>query len=178
MSEPVNIRQIAPGTKIALVDGALAEIDDPGSPRVRTLVVWTLAAVFLQLILGAAFRHKEFGIIPHLIGAVIVTILIFMTAGSLKRRFADVPALRSCARYLHILIGVQLLLGAGAYWSRLYAARFPQPIAAMVTLTVVHTVTGALVLAVTLVTALISYRMLKAGNPVADSAPATQQVAH
>jgi hypothetical protein len=26
MSEPVNIRQIAPGTKIALVDGALAEV--------------------------------------------------------------------------------------------------------------------------------------------------------
>ena len=26
MSEPVNIRLIAPGTKIALVDGALAEI--------------------------------------------------------------------------------------------------------------------------------------------------------
>jgi hypothetical protein len=26
MSEPVNIRQLAPGTKIALVDGTLAEI--------------------------------------------------------------------------------------------------------------------------------------------------------
>jgi hypothetical protein len=26
MSEPVNIRQIAPGTKIALVDGTLAEV--------------------------------------------------------------------------------------------------------------------------------------------------------
>ena len=26
MSDPVNIRQIAPGTKIALVDGAVAEI--------------------------------------------------------------------------------------------------------------------------------------------------------
>ena len=26
MSEPVNIRQIVPGTKIALVDGALAEV--------------------------------------------------------------------------------------------------------------------------------------------------------
>ena len=46
-------------------------------------------AVFLQLIMGAAFRHKAFGIIPHLIGAVIVTILIFMTAGALKRRFAS-----------------------------------------------------------------------------------------
>ncbi len=68
------------------------EADDPGSPRGRTLIVWTLAAVFLQLILGAAFRHKGFGIIPHLIGAVIVIILIFMTAGALKKRFAG----RSC----------------------------------------------------------------------------------
>src|SRR6202790_3214098 len=154
--------------------GAISEIDDPGTPRVRTLVVWTLVAVFLQLILGAAFRHKAFGIIPHLIGAVIVTILIFMTAGALKRRFADVPALRSCARYLHILIGVQLLLGAGAYWSRVYSARFPQPIAPMIALTVVHTVTGALVLAVTLVTALLSYRMLGADNSVVNSAPASE----
>ena len=72
-------------------NGRLPEIDDPGSPRVRTLVVWTLVAVFLQLILGAAFRHKGFGIIPHLIGAVIVTILIFMTAGALKRRFRGCP---------------------------------------------------------------------------------------
>jgi heme a synthase len=158
-------------------NGDLAEIDDPGTPRVRTMIVWTFVAVFLQLILGAAFRHKGFGIIPHLIGAVVVTILIFMTAGALKRRFADVPALRSCARYLHILIGVQLLLGVGAYWSRLYSARFPQPIAVMVALTVVHTVTGALVLAVTLVTALISYRMLRAESALGESAPASQQVA-
>jgi cytochrome b561 len=137
-----------------------------------------LGAVFLQLILGAAFRHKGFGIIPHLVGAVIVTILIFMTAGALKRRFADVPALRGSARSLHILIGVQLLLGAGAYWSRLYSARFPQPIGVMVGLTVVHTVTGALVLAATLVTALISFRMLKADHVAAESVPATQQVAN
>src|SRR5580700_6363169 len=159
-------------------NGEFEEIDDPGSPRVRTLIVWTLAAVFLQLVLGAAFRHKAFGIIPHLIGAVIVTALIFMTAGALKRRFAGVPALRSCARYLHILIGVQLLLGAGAYWSRLYNAHSPQPMGIMVALTVVHTVTGALVLAVTLVTALISYRMLKADPAVVGSTSATQQVAH
>jgi cytochrome c oxidase assembly protein subunit 15 len=155
-----------------------AEIDDPGSPRVRTLLLWTLVAVFLQLILGAAFRHKGFGIIPHLVGAVIVTILIFMTAGALKRRFASVPALRASARYLHILIGVQLLLGAGAYWSRLYSAHAPQPIGVMVALTVVHTVTGALVLAVMLVTALISYRLLRADSLVANAAPASQQVAN
>src|ERR1700688_398419 len=157
--------------------GALAEIDDQGSPRVRTLIVWTLVAVFLQLILGAAFRHKGFGIIPHLVGAVIVTILIFMTAGALKRRFADVPALRSCARYLHILIGVQLLLGAGAYWSRLYAARFPEPIPVMVALTVAHTVTGALVLATTLVAALVAHRVTGQERAISDSAPVSEQAA-
>ena len=158
-------------------DGALPELDDSGSPRVRTLAVWTLSAVFLQLVLGAAFRHKAFGIIPHLIGAVIVTILIFMTAGALKRRFAGVPALRGCARWLHILIGVQLLLGGGAYWSRLYAARFPQPIGVMVALTVVHTVSGALVLAVTLVTTLACYRMIREGRTVSNAASAREQAA-
>ena len=157
--------------------GELPEIEDKGSPRIRSLVVWTALAVFLQLILGAAFRHKGFGIIPHLIGAVIVTILIFMTAGALKRRFPGVAPLRNCARFLHILIGVQLLLGVGAYWSRLYAARFPQPIAVMVALTVVHTVTGALVLATTLITALISYRLIAVRSIVRNSASATQQVA-
>ena len=159
-------------------NGHLPEIDDPGSPRVRTLLLFTLVAVFLQLILGAAFRHKGFGIIPHLIGAVIVTGLIFWTAGALKRRFAHVPALRGCALALHILIGVQLLLGAGAYWSRLYGAQFPQPVAPMVALTVVHTVTGALVLATTLVTTLICYRLVRATHSVANALPAHEQVAH
>jgi cytochrome c oxidase assembly protein subunit 15 len=157
--------------------GACENMEDAGAPRVRSLVLWTIAAVFLQLILGAAFRHKGFGIIPHLIGAVIVTILVFMTAGALKRRFSTAQPLRKCARLLHILIGVQLLLGGGAWWSRVVAARFPQPIPVMVTLTVVHTVTGALLLATTLMTALVSYRMLRPGAAVADSAATSEQVA-
>lgn len=159
-------------------NGSFEELDDPGSPRIRTLAVWTLVAVFLQLILGAAFRHKGFGIIPHLLGAVIVTILIFMTAGALKRRFGNVRPLRRCALYMHILIGVQLLLGAGAYWSRLSSAHAPQPPGVMVTLTAVHTVTGALVLAVTLVTALISFRLIRADRVAETAAPVSDQMAH
>jgi cytochrome bd-type quinol oxidase subunit 1 len=50
-----------------------------------------------------------------------------------------------------------------------YAARFPQPIPIMVTLTVVHTVTGALLLATTLITALVTYRMLRSASTVASS---------
>jgi cytochrome c oxidase assembly protein subunit 15 len=155
----------------------VTEMDDAGTPRVRSLTIWTIVAIFLQLILGAAFRHKGFGIIPHLIGAVIVTILVFMTAGALKRRFSNVQPLRKCGRFLHILIGVQLLLGAGAWWSRVYAARFPQPITITVTLTVVHTVTGALLLATTLITALVSYRILRPGSVLADSSATSEQAA-
>ena len=171
---------------IAVFTGAwwqseLVEMEDTGTPRVRSLAIWTIAAVFLQLILGAAFRHKGFGIIPHLIGAVVVTILIFMTAGALKRRFSHCGPLRKCARLLHILIGVQLLLGAGAWWSRVYSAHFPQPMPVMVTLTVVHTVTGALVLAAILVTTLVIYRILGAGveTTVADldSSATTERIA-
>jgi cytochrome c oxidase assembly protein subunit 15 len=155
----------------------IPEMEDVGTPRVRSLTIWTIAAVFLQIILGAAFRHKGFGIIPHLIGAVIVTILVFRTAGALKRRFSNVRPLRKCGRVLHISIGVQLLLGAGAWWSRVYAARFPQPITIMVTLTVMHTVAGALLLATTLLTALVSYRMLRPGPALANSSATSEQVA-
>lgn len=155
----------------------LTMVEDPKTPHVRSLVVWTTAAIFLQLILGAAFRHKAFGIIPHLIGAVIVTILVFMTAGALKRRFRNVPALRNSARLLHFLIGMQLLLGGGAYWSRIYGAQFPQPIPVMVALTVVHTVTGALLLAASLVTALITYRLVGVRKLVGESYGTTEQVA-
>jgi cytochrome c oxidase assembly protein subunit 15 len=157
--------------------GSVPEMDDVRIPRIRALTIWTIAAVFLQLILGAAFRHKGFGIIPHLIGAVVVTILVFMTAGALKRRFSNVQPLRKSARFLHILIGVQLLLGASAWWSRVYAARFPQPIAIMVTLTVVHTVTGALLLATTLITTLVSYRMLRPRHALASSSTASELLA-
>jgi heme a synthase len=149
--------------------GEIPELEDAATPRLRSLTIWTIAAVFLQLILGAAFRHKGFGIIPHLIGAAVVTMLVFMTAGALKRRFSNAQPLRKCARFLHILIGVQLLLGAGAWWSRVYAARFPQPVTIMVTLTVVHTVTGALLLATTLITALVTYRMLRSASTVTSS---------
>ncbi len=71
--------------------------------------------------LGAAFRHKAFGIIPHLVGAVVVTGMIFWLAGALRRRFADVPALRAGAKGLYAMIGVQLILGGAAYWSRFTA---------------------------------------------------------
>jgi len=138
-----------------------------GAP-IHTLAIVTAGATLVQLILGAAFRHKGFGIIPHLIGAVVVTTLIFWLAGALRIRFPKVPVLRNAARVLHSLIGLQLLLGGAAWWSRIYSAQFPQPIPVMVTFTVIHVVTGALVLATTVLVTLFCYRLVRPAGAVAS----------
>jgi len=150
---------------IALFTGAWWErarpvAGDSGSPGIHFLGAATVVATLVQLILGAAFRHQGFGIIPHLAGAVVVTVLVFVLARALRRGFADVPILRSASRVLHALIGIQLLLGGAAWWSRVYAAPFPQPIPLMVSLTVVHTVTGALVLASAVLLTLVCHRIV------------------
>jgi len=147
----------------------LVGVGSPNAARIQSLAQWTVVAVFLQLILGAAFRHRAFGLIPHVIGAAIVAVLILWLASALHRNFPTVRELRGCARALQILIVAQLLLGALAWWSLGYAATFPQPVLITVVLTVSHVVTGALVLACTLVTALICRRLLRpAANVVTE----------
>jgi cytochrome c oxidase assembly protein subunit 15 len=136
-------------------------VDDSGSPHIRTLAIFTAVATLLQLVLGAEFRHKGLGIAPHLIGAAIVTGMIFWTAGALRRRFPTSAALTKCRILLHALIGTQLVLGAGAYWSRIATQTDPQPMPVMVTLTVAHVVVGALTLAGTVVVALVTNRLLR-----------------
>ena len=149
----------------------LSHLEDAGTPRVRSLAIWSVAAIFLQLVLGAALRHGGFGIVPHLVGAAVVTLLVFWTAGALRRRYPNTLVLRRSSRLLHVLLGVQLLLGGAAWWSRVVAREFPQPIPVTVWLTVAHTVTGALVLAAALGVTLVCDRIL---NPSRERALASR----
>ncbi len=45
-------------------------------PRLHTLTLLAVAAVFAQLVLGAAFRHNGMKLAPHLFGAFVVTTLL------------------------------------------------------------------------------------------------------
>jgi cytochrome c oxidase assembly protein subunit 15 len=152
-------------------------VDDTGSPQVRTLASLTVLATFLQLVLGAVYRHKGSGIFPHLVGAAVVTAMIFFTAGAMRSRFPSSAPLTRCRRLLHGVIGLQLILGGAAWWSRVTTAEFPQPMPVMITFTVMHVVTGALTLAATVVTALVSYRLLSAPELVRVSSRTAQGVA-
>jgi heme a synthase len=162
-----TLAQIFFGTVVSLAlfsgrwwQSEVPQQEDVGWPPLRKLAVWAVVAIFLQLILGAAFRHKGFGITPHLVGAAIVTVVVFWTAGALRRRFHANRTLRRCSVALHMLLGTQLLLGGAAWWSRLNTRDYPQPMPLTVTLTLAHTVFGALTLAVAILAALISYRIL------------------
>ncbi len=145
----------------------LPRLEDSGWPRVPALGVATVVAIFLQLILGAVFRHNAFGIVPHLVGAAVVTFFVLWTAAVLRRRYSRVPVLRESRRLLHGLIGVQLLLGGAAWWARAVAREHPQPIPLTVWLTVAHTVGGALTLAGAVVVTLVCYRLLRPGRELA-----------
>src|SRR5579872_5244065 len=72
----------------------LPQLDDSGSPSVRSLACWTTAAILVQLVLGAAFRHGAFGIAPHLVGAGAVTVFVVWVGRVAKKRFGHVRDLR------------------------------------------------------------------------------------
>jgi heme a synthase len=136
------------------------QIEDQGSPSVRALAIANAVVIYFQVILGAGFRHREIPIWPHMAGAVLVVGMLVWTAIVLRRRFANSPQITKVRVLLHAILGIQILLGIGAYWSRLATADAPQPMAIMVSLTVLHTVLGALLFGAAVLLVLLCYRVV------------------
>src|SRR5580700_8197744 len=147
---------------------AIESLDDRGSPRLRPLAAITTAAIFLQLILGAGFRHGAFGILPHLVGFVVVTFLIVWTCRSLRKRFGDVRDLRLRGILLQAFLGIQILLGFATYWAVKQAMHAPQPPMSYVVITVAHVLGGALTLASSVVLTLSCYRIIRRKAAIAS----------
>lgn len=137
--------------------------DTAGMP-LRKLVAATVGGVLIQLVLGAGFRHQAFGIIPHAVGAVVVTLLIGSTLVAVIRHHGDDDYLARPAKVAFGLLVVQLGLGVAAYFARLASAGDPQPLEPMISLTVAHLVVGGLTLASMVVLALRSHQVLAGEN--------------
>lgn len=130
------------------------------------LTVYSVVAVLVQLALGAGFRHRAFGIIPHIIGAVVVAALLLWTAMTVMARHKEERLLRRPAVTAIALLMTQLLLGVGAYLARLASADDPQPLEPMISLTVAHLSVGALLLADLVVLMLRCYGALSVERAV------------
>lgn len=124
---------------------------ETGSPSLPALCVTANCAVFAQLLMGAALRHKGLGVIPHLAGAVVVAAVVFWLMARVARHYSGVPAIFSWTMALNGLVMLQLVLGAGAYWIREVTRDAVQPLWPMVGITVGHVALGALILAVSVV---------------------------
>ena len=136
------------------------QVEDTGSPSIHSIAIANAAVIYLQVILGAGFRHKEIPVWPHMVGALIVLGMVIWLAAVLRRRFEKSAAISKTRILLHAILGTQLLLGLGAYWSRLTTADAPQPMPLMVTLTVLHTVVGAILFGVSILIVLLCYRLV------------------
>jgi heme A synthase len=150
----------------------LPQLDDSGSPRLRSLSLWTTAAILVQLVLGAGFRHGAFGILPHLAGAAVVLFLAIWTSRTVRTRFGGVHDLRRWAILLQAFLGTQILLGFAAYWAVAESIKAVQPVLLYVVIEVAHVVVGALTLAASLLLALASARLTRPRASVAINASA------
>jgi heme a synthase len=155
-----------------------------GWPGLPSLCAATTGFLFLQLFLGALVRHTGSGLaIPdfplafgrlvppvlegqiliayfHRLGAVVAGIYVLWSAGRILSRHRDEPSLVRPALALAGLLLVQLLLGGAVVWSEL--AVFPAT---------AHVVTGALLLATSLVLTLRACRLAGGFGRSASTAP-------
>jgi cytochrome c oxidase assembly protein subunit 15 len=143
---------------------AEAETPPIRSPRLQHLCCVTTVAIFVQLILGAARRHRAFGLAPHLAGAVIVTVLVlFLAFNRLSRTLVW-----KRTRLLMVLLVMQLALGLASYLTRLRVPLGWQSDTTVISATTAHVAVGALLLGFSLSLALTVYRKLSfASKPLA-----------
>jgi cytochrome c oxidase assembly protein subunit 15 len=136
------------------------QYEDKGSPAIHTVVVLNACAIFLQIALGAAFRHKYSPATPHVVWAMGVLLVASWTAIQLRKRFSNSPEISRIRALLHGIVGVQLLLGIAALWTRMQSANDPQPLPPVIITTVVHTVFGAVLFATSILAVLFCYRLV------------------
>jgi heme A synthase len=129
------------------------------------LTALAAACVWVQLILGAAFRHSGIRLLPHLIGACVVTAILCWTVVRILMRYTRVAHLLRPALLLLGILVVQLGLGFSAYVSRLVWALQPSPSTLwIVVTTVAHVAGGAIVLATTVILAIQTRRTIRLGG--------------
>jgi cytochrome c oxidase assembly protein subunit 15 len=142
-------------------------LEDTGSPKLRVLTIWLTLVILIQLVLGAGFRHGAFGIMPHLIGFLVVTFMVIWTARSANQRFGQVRDIRRWVVMLHATFGTQVILGFLAYWAVSQARLATQPVLVYTLIEVAHVVLGALVLASSVLLMLSCNRLIRRADAMA-----------
>lgn len=134
-------------------------IADDHRPTLLTLGLLSIFILYVQLVLGALFRHHGLPWWPHVLNAVTVALVLTWTGVRAITQFPQVDAIRRPAVMLLFILVLQLCLGFAAFLTRLvWSVGAPQPEFPMVIATVTHVAVGALLLATTAVLTLQIWR--------------------
>jgi cytochrome c oxidase assembly protein subunit 15 len=151
------------------------KLEDASAPSLQRLSALMTAAVLLQLVLGAAYRHSGIGVAPHIAGAVVVTLLAVWVVVRIIMKFSRQPRLLRPALFLVALLMLQLPLGIGAYLMKMTARIATQPLPPVVNVTTAHVAMGALVLMASLYLTYQSHRYLATPVREAQITPAPHE---
>lgn len=136
-------------------------LEDSGFPPLRTLAVIMPVLVLLQVGLGAGYRHRVMGIMPHILGAIVIGTLLLIFAVFVLAQFPTHRGLRRSGWTLGSITFVQMLLGLVAYLARVSTIGAAKPPAMTVILTVAHVAGGALTVAATVALSLHLLRYVR-----------------
>jgi heme a synthase len=132
---------------------------DQRRPSLFTLTLLSIFVLYVQLILGAMFRHHALSWWPHVVNAAIVSFVLAWTAIRAISVYSHIEAVNRPAIIMISLLITQLFLGFTAFLTRVaWGVNAVQPELPMVVSTVAHVALGALLLATTVVLAIQVWR--------------------
>jgi len=132
---------------------------DQRRPSLFTLTLLSIFVLYVQLILGAMFRHHGLSWWPHVLNAGVVSFVLAWTAVRALTVYSQIAAVRRPAVLMLAFVITQLCLGFTAFLTRVMWGRDAvQPELPMVVSTVAHVAVGALLLATAVVLAIQVWR--------------------
>jgi cytochrome c oxidase assembly protein subunit 15 len=132
---------------------------DRRRPSLFTLTMLSIFVLYVQLVLGAMFRHHGLSWWPHVANAVVVSFVLAWTAVRALTVYSHIEAVRRPAIAMLSLVIAQLYLGFTAFLTRVaWGRNAVQPELPMVMATVAHVAVGALLLATAVILAIQVWR--------------------
>lgn len=152
---------------------------DTRHPTLITLTLLSIFVLYVQLILGAMFRHHGMDWWEHVLNAPVVAFVLTWTAVRALSVYSKIQAVKRPAILLVSLMITQLCLGFLAFMTRVeWGKDAAQPETPMVAATVAHVAVGALLLATAVILAIQVWRHVpvKFEEPVPAREPRAVQV--
>ena len=126
-------------------------VSDYGWPTLRSLAIWTPLLVWCQILLGALYRHRITGVVPHIIGALLVTGAVMLFSMFVLTQFPRHATLKRAALAALLIVFVQLMLGVVTYMSGVVADAQSAPGPLTVFATVAHVSVGGVLFVASIV---------------------------